>query len=99
MALTINCNSMSIENNLSMIVDRNNDEVKIGALVRVLFIEPSLISSFPSNEAKVIKSMVNKTFEVTEFQQGMAFVYQEFNAFDGVSLALDSAEMELVITK
>jgi hypothetical protein len=80
-----------------MVVDKNNNEVKIGSLVRVLFIDPGFISTFSDDEAKIMKSMINKTFEVTEFMQGKALVYQSFDARNGFSLALDSAEMELVI--
>ncbi len=92
-------NSASREDNLSMIVDKNNDEVKLGVRVRVLAIAPDLISTFSDAEAIIIKSMINKIFEVTELIYGKALVYQSFDKLNGFSLALDSAEMELVINE
>jgi hypothetical protein len=78
-----------------VVLDKNNREVKIGSLVKVLLIEPDFILTFPYEEAKIMKSMINKTFEVVEIEQGKALVYQPFNTFKGFSLALDSEEMEL----
>ena len=47
-----------------MIFDKNHNEVKIGSWVKVLFIEPGFISTFPLSEAKIMKAMINKTFKV-----------------------------------
>ncbi len=79
-----------------MALDKNHREVKIGSLVKVLFIEPGFILTFPYRKAKIMKSMINKTFEVVEIEQGKALVYQPFDTFHGFSLALTSEEMELV---
>jgi len=81
-----------------MIVDKNNKEVKIGSWVKVLFIEPGFISSFPGKEAKIMKSIINKTLEVVEIsrEHKKALVYQPFDRLHGFSLALSSEEMEIV---
>ncbi len=79
-----------------MVLDKNHREVEIGSLVKVLFIESGFISTFPYKEAKIMKSMINKTFEVVDIEQGKALVYQPFNAFKGFTLALAPEEMELV---
>lgn len=73
-----------------MILDKNNKEVKIGSWVKVLFIEPEFISSFPGKEAKIMKSMINKIFEVVEIsrEHKKALVYQSFDRLHGFSLAL-----------
>jgi len=49
-----------------MIFDKNHNEVKMGSWVKVLFIEPGFISTFPLNEAKIVKGMINKIFKVVE---------------------------------
>lgn len=46
-----------------MIFDKNNREVKIGAWVKVLYIDPRFISTFSRNEAKIIKSMINNKLQ------------------------------------
>lgn len=80
-----------------MIVDKNNNEVKIGAWVKVLFIEPGFIDTFPPDHAKIMKTMINKNFEVIGFAHGKALVNQPFDKLQSFSLALDSSEMELVL--
>ncbi len=80
-----------------MIVDKNNNEVKIGSYVKVLFIDPGFISTFSDNEARIMMSMINKTFEVTEFAHGKAMVHQSIDARNSFGLVLDSSDMELVI--
>jgi hypothetical protein len=47
-----------------MIFDKNHNEVKIGSWVKVLSIDPGFISTFPLNEAKIVKGMINKIFKV-----------------------------------
>ena len=63
-----------------MIFDKNHNEVKIGSWVKVLFIEPGFISTFPLNEAKIMKAMVNKTFKVIEIVHNKALIKQQFSA-------------------
>jgi|APDOM4702015248_1054824.scaffolds.fasta_scaffold57924_2 hypothetical protein len=82
-----------------MIFDKNHNEVKIGSWVKVLFIEPGFISTFPLNEAKIVKAMINKTFKVIEIAHSKALVKQQFSARKGISLALAPEEMELVKTE
>ena len=82
-----------------MIFDKNHNEVKIGSWVKVLFIEPGFISTFPLNEAKIMKAMINKTFKVTEIAHNKPLIYQQFNSRNGISLALAPEEMELVKTE
>lgn len=82
-----------------MIFDKNHNEVKIGSWVKVLFIEPGFISTFPLNEAKIVKAMINKTFKVIEIAHNKALVNQQFSAIKGISLALAPEEMELVKTE
>ena len=79
-----------------MILDKNNNEVKIGSRVKVLFIDPNFIATFPPNEAKIMKAMINKTYEVREIEHGKALVNQPFDKYHSFSLALDSEEMELM---
>ncbi len=79
-----------------MIVDKDQNEVKIGSKVKVLSIDPRYIASFPNEEAKKMKGMINKEFEVTDIEYGKPMVFQAFNNFTGIYLALDSHEMELV---
>ena len=79
-----------------MVLDKNHREVKIGTFVKVLFIEPGFILTFPYKEAKIMKSMINKTFEVVGIEQGKALVYQPFDRLNSFTLALASDEMELV---
>ena len=78
-----------------MILDKHNNEVKIGSWIKVLFIEPDFISSFSENEGEIIKSMINKAFEVSEVKDGKALVYQPFDRFSGFTLALESNEIEI----
>ncbi len=78
-----------------MVVDKNQNEVTIGSWVKVLFIELGFISTLPKKEAKIINSMINKTFKVVEIEHGKAFVYQPFDIYNGFSLALASEDMEL----
>ena len=82
-----------------MIFDKNHNEVKIGSWVKVLFIEPGFISTFPRNEAKIVKAMINKTFKVIEIAHNKALIKQQFSARNGISLALAPEEMELVKTE
>jgi hypothetical protein len=79
-----------------MIFDRNHREVKVGSLVKVVAIDHRFIATFPKKEAKIMESMLNQTFEVTEIEHEQALVYQPFNRYEGFSLALASEEMELV---
>ncbi|MCP4987216.1 MAG: hypothetical protein GY928_14555 [Colwellia sp.] len=79
-----------------MLLDNNQNEVKIGLIVKVLFIEPEFISSFPSKEAKIMKNMINKEFKVEGVEHGKAMVCQPFDALNGFTLALAPHEMELV---
>ncbi|OEU48862.1 MAG: hypothetical protein BA866_00290 [Desulfobulbaceae bacterium S5133MH15] len=79
-----------------MICDRNKKEVKIGSLVKVLYIDPNFILTFPPDEAKGMSSMLNQVKEVTEFAHGKALVNHKFNNFHSFSLALEPEEMELV---
>ncbi len=79
-----------------MILDRNHNEVKIGSKVKVLFIEPGFISTFPYKKAKIMKTMINKTFEVVGIEHGKVMVHQPFDALNGFTLVLASEEMELV---
>ena len=79
-----------------VVLDKNFREVGTGSLVKVLFIEPGFISTFPYKEAKIMKSMLNKTFEVVGIEQGKALVHQPFDAFNSFTLALAPEEMELV---
>ena len=79
-----------------MVFDKNNNEVKIGSWVKVLFIEPDFVSTFSYNIAKTLKAMINNTYEVIEIEHGKAIVHQSFDEVHGFSLALTSEEMELV---
>lgn len=79
-----------------MIFDKNHNEVKIGSWVKVLFIEPGFISTFPLNEAKIMKAMINKTFKVIEIAHEKALINKQFSKGKGISLALAPEEMELV---
>jgi hypothetical protein len=82
-----------------MIFDKNHNEVKIGSWVKVLSIDPGFISTFPLNEAKIVKGMINKIFKVVEIAHNKPLIYQQFNPRKGISLALDPEEMELVKTE
>ena len=82
-----------------MIVDKNDNEVKIGSWVKVLSIDPGYIATYPLKEAKIMKSMINKIFEVTEIAHNKPLIYQEFNPRHGILLALEPEEMELVETE
>jgi len=75
--------------------DKNNREVKIGSWVKVLFIHPSFISTFPHNEARKMSDMINKTFEVIAIEHGKALISQSFSKYHGFTLALAPEEMEL----
>jgi hypothetical protein len=79
-----------------VILDRNHNEVKIGSKVKVLFIEPGFISTFPYKKAEIMKTLINKTFEVVGIEHGKAMVHQPFDTLNGFTLALASEEMELV---
>jgi hypothetical protein len=79
-----------------MVFDKNNNEVKIGSWVKVLFIDAGFISTFPQDKARRLKAMINKTYEVIDIEYGKAIVDQSFDEFHGISLALASEEMELV---
>ena len=79
-----------------MVFDKNNNEVKIGSWVKVLFIEPGFISTFSQDKARILKAMINKTYEVIDIEHGRAIVYQSFDEVDGIALALASEETELV---
>ncbi|MCI5166239.1 MAG: hypothetical protein D3903_09130 [Candidatus Electrothrix sp. GM3_4] len=79
-----------------MILDKNQNEVKIGSKVKVLSIDPLYIASFPNDEAKIVQTMINKEFEVTDIEYGKPMVFQAFSNLSGIFLALDSHEMELV---
>ncbi|WP_446008129.1 hypothetical protein [Candidatus Electrothrix sp.] len=79
-----------------MIVDKNQNEVKIGSKVKVLSIDPKYIATFSNEEQKIMKDMINNEFEVTDIEYGKPLVFQAFNKFTGIYLALDSHEVELV---
>lgn len=79
-----------------MIFDKNHSEVNMGSWVKVLFIDPDFISTFSYNEAKILKAMVNKTFEVVGIEHEKALVSQSFSKYHGFTLALAPEEMELV---
>ena len=79
-----------------MVFDKNHKEVKVGSWVKVLSIEPDFLSTFPSNEAEGLRTMLNKVLEVTEIAHGKALVKHEFNENYSFSLAFDSEEIELV---
>jgi len=79
-----------------MIFDKNNNEVKIGSMIKVLFIDPGFISTFPRREARIIKKMVGKTFEVVDIEHEKALVTQPFDMLNSISLFIDSEEMELI---
>ena len=79
-----------------MVFDKNHKEVKVGSWVKVLSIEPDFLSTFPSNEAEGLRTMLNQVLEVTEIAHGNALVKHEFNERHSFSMALDSEEMELV---
>jgi len=78
-----------------MILDKKHNEVKIGSWVKVLFIEPGFISRFLSKNAKIMKAMINKAFEVVSIKHGKALVYQAFDVNNGFSFVLAPEEMEL----
>jgi hypothetical protein len=79
-----------------MVLDKNYNEVKIGSWIKVLFIEPDFISTFPQDKVRILKAMINKTYEVIDMEHGKAIVNQSFDEVHGFSLALASEEMELV---
>ena len=78
-----------------MVFDKNHKEVKVGAMVKVLYIDPGFLSTFPANEANGLRSMLNQVKEVTEIAYDKALVSHQFNRFHGFSLALSPEEMEL----
>ena len=78
-----------------MMFDKNHCEVKIGSRVKVLFIEPSFISTFPNNEAEIVSDMINKTFKVIGIEHEKALISQSFSKYHGLSLALAPEEMVL----
>ncbi len=78
-----------------MVFDKNNNEVKIGSWVKVLFIDPGFISTFPQDKARRLMAMINKTYEVIDIEHGRA-VYQSYDEVHGIALALASEETELV---
>ncbi len=79
-----------------MVFDKNHKEVKVGLRVRVLYIDPDFILTFPSNEAKGIRTMLNQVLEVTGIAYNKALVNHRFNKYKSFSLALSSEEMEIV---
>ncbi len=79
-----------------MVFDKNHKEVKVGSWVKILYIDPDFILTFPSNEAEGIRTMLNQVLEVTEIAHGKALVNHQFNKYHSFSLALSSEEMEIV---
>jgi len=71
-------------------------EVKINSCVKVLFIDPGFLSTFPQEKARRLKAMINNTYEVIDIQHGKAIVYQPYDEVHGIALALASEETELV---
>ena len=83
-----------------MAVDKNGNEVKVGSLVRVIKIDPSLIEILPDEEVDDVKSMLNDVLEVYEIDEyDCAWVEKWWDRGDGEteshSLSLSSSEMEL----
>lgn len=86
-----------MQKNQIMIFDKNNNEVKVGSWVRILFIDPDFIATFSRKEAKIVSAMVNEVFEVAEIIHERALlVTQPFSRTEGIALALAPEEMELV---
>lgn len=85
-----------------MPVDKNGKDVKVGARVRVLKIEPWLLERLPEDEVADVTPMVDEIFEVTEIdERGGVWVEKWWKKDDGGgmrshSLALFASEMELV---
>ena len=79
-----------------MVFDKNNNEVKIGSWIKVLFIEPGFLSTFPQDKARRLKAMINNTSEVIDIEHGKAIVHQSFDEAHAFALALASEETELV---
>jgi len=48
------------------------------------------------NKARILKAMINKTYEVIDIEHGKAIVHQSFDEVHGFALVLASEETELV---
>lgn len=84
-----------------MPVDINGKKVEVGAMVKVLHIDPKITKHLPDDEVRDIASMLNQTLEVYEIDAyDCAWVEKWWHRGDGQaeshSLSLSSNEMELV---
>jgi hypothetical protein len=93
--------SVNCKKEINMPVDKNGIEVKVGSLVKVIKIDPSVTMNVPDNEAKDINSMLNEVFEVYEIDEySSAWVEKWWDRGNGQTechcLSLSSSEMEVV---
>ena len=82
--------------------DRNGRDVSVGSRVRVVALAQSLLDSVPEDEKVRLKSMIGEVFEVDEIDKygspwvGKGWHFDDGETYKGHSIALDSAEMEVV---
>lgn len=84
-----------------MPVDKNENEVNVGSLVRVVRINPRVIEVLSEAEARDVSSMLNEVLMVYEIDEcGRVWVEKSWDRGDGQtechSLLLSSPDMELV---
>lgn len=81
--------------------DKNGSEVRVGSRVRIVSVDPGLLSSLAEEEAGKVASMVGQVFEVYEVDDsGYAHVDNGWQygpyIYESHSLALSGSEIELV---
>lgn len=81
--------------------DIKGSKIFVGARVKVLFIDQSIMSELTESEVKDINSMLGEIFEVYEIDDyGQAWVEKWWHSGDGKSyahsLGLSPSELELV---
>lgn len=66
-----------------MIPDCRGNLVSIGTKVKVLNIDPNIISGLPEDEISDVNSMVGEVFEIIEIVDGVAFIEKYWDLGDG----------------
>ncbi len=84
-----------------MPVDINGQKVRVGAMVKVLYIDPKITEHLPDEEVRDINSMLNQVLKVYKIDEyDCAWVEKWWQRGEGQteshSLSLSSNEMELL---